>query len=474
MAKNKNAASAAQEALKNQKAPETTKTDEKKTSNQPTNKVEVIQLKDLEQFASQSNGLDPNHTVDLLGMLNERFYRDKDASVKYNIAQDNVDKINEITAVGMVAVLANEVQTSKSQFAIAMRRTQLESIVEVAKSMKIDIDTTKLLPVPEDKTGDVVALPSTSIKPSKEAKKEMEEEKKIANKKVEIDPTKIENEQQLKDTLSSILVKGNGSDRFYDKVHAAIEFYRAYLSIQAQKSENKDEELTKIKNKSQAELFSDIANLLGKCTFTISSMAKFMYEATERSKSPVAAFCMFRDASLNKTTGMPQIEDQLCADIVKVLITWYVNNEILSSKEVIDGFKRDIEILKKDEKKNAKAIATGESKIKDVENHIEDLKKVIEYVNIPNREVIDNFKSDYVDNKAEGFKMARMIGSKIMKTYYNDAKPKDVKMENLIHNLHQYMGIITNMFLPPLEKMADFSESNITELEKIEKPEEKK
>ena len=61
-----------------------------------------------------------------------------------------------------------------------------------------------------------------------------------------------------------------------------------------------------------------------------------------------------------------------------------------------------------------------------------------------------------------------MMGSKILHTYYPDVKAKDVDQENLIHNLKQYVGVIFNMFLPAMQQLVDFSETNITDLVKTE------
>ena len=470
MGKNKNkAASAAEQAAAQQAAPEV-KTPK---AEQPAEKsrISVIQIGDLDKLAQTRalSGLDPNHTVDLLKMMHETYRLDPAAAQKLNISQDDVDKINRITAIGQVAVLTNEIMIAQTPFAVAMRVTQLEAIKEVAPMLGVTIDT-KALPAP--KSDGTIELPSEAVKISKEAEKAAKEEQAAAQKEVITDPTKIENEEQLKDSLLKILVKGNGSENFYDKVATAINFYESYLSIQAAKKENKEEELAALKQKSRVDFLTDIAHLLGKCPFSIGGMAKFMYENAERTKSPVAAFCMLRNASLNKTTGMPQIDDTLIADIVKVLIRWYADSEIITSNEVLAGFEKNMAALKKDEKKNAKAIEQGNQKIANVKKHLEQIETVVSYVNMPPREVIDAFSEDYVDSNREGYKMARMMGAKIIDTYYPGVKPKEIKQESLVHNLHQYMGIISNMFLPALEQMVDFSEANVSELEKAEPAEE--
>ena len=193
-----------------------------------------------------------------------------------------------------------------------------------------------------------------------------------------------------------------------------------------------------------------------------------MFEHTERTKNPVVAFCTLRNASLNEKTGMPQIDDSLVADIVKVMIRWYADSEIEVTNNVIAGFERDLETLKKDAKKNAKGIEDGKKKIETAKKHIDDVEAVVNYTNVPSREIVDNFVEDYTDSNREGYKFARMMGAKIMDTYYPDVKAKDVEQSGLVHNLQQYTGVIFNMFLPPMQALVDFSEANITELTKVE------
>ena len=442
MGKKTNAAkSAAEQAAAQQAAPKT-ETRGQETANQ--SQISVIQLGDLDKLAQTRalSGLDPNHTVDLLKMMHETYRLDPAAAQKLNISQDSVDKINRITAIGQVAILTNEIMIAQTPFAVAMRVTQLEAIKEVAPMLGVTIDT-KALPAP--KADGTIELPSEAVKISREAQRAVKEEQAAAAEKVELDPTKIEKEEDLKKSLLNILVKGNGSENLYDKIVTAINFYEAYLGIQAGKSEDPEAARVALKGKTRADFLLDISHLLGKCTFTIGGIAKFMYENTERTQSPVVAFCTLRDASLNKKTGMPQIDDQAVADIVKVLVRWYADTEIATTNESIASMEKDLEILKKDEKKNAKGIEAGKKVIENAKKHAADVEAVVTFVNMPSRDIIDNFPTNYTDNKAEGFKLARMIGSKIMKSYYGDTNVKAVKMDSLVHNLQQYMGVITNI-----------------------------
>ena len=429
--------------------------------------VEVVQVGDLlkKGEGAFNTGLSPDATVMALNGLKGMLHDNPKAAEYYNMPEDTVKKLNFFTLRGFATVLAIEVMHNKSEFAQSMLKGHPEAINAISEYTGVSIDIKAL---PEPKKDGTIEVPSSAVKITAEAKKGIKEEEEIANRKVETDPTKIENEQQLKDALLQILVKGNGSSNFYDKVVTAINFYESYLAIRASKLEDKEAALAAIKAKTRGELLTEISDLLGKCTFTVSSMAKYMYEQTERTKSPIVAFCLFRNASLNNTTGMPRTEDSLIADIVKVLIRWYANTEKEETLRVISGFEKDLEVLKKDAKKNAKAIEQGNQKIANAKNHLEAIENVVAYANVPSRELIDSFVSDYTDSSREGYKMARMIGAKIMESYYPGIKPKEVDQESLVHNLQQYMGVITNMFLPPMSSIVEYSEANITELAKVE------
>ena len=465
MGKNKNnaAKSAAEQAAAQQAAPEV-KTEQKpadESTKQQT--ISVIQLGDLQKFAemSKSGNMDHNHIMDMIRVQHETFRTDPKAAEHTGISQENIDKINQINALEQIALMASVTAFDQTPFAVTMRTAQLEAIQEVSKMLGIVIDQ-KALPAPDAK-GDV-QFPSTAIQVSKEAEEAIKEEQAVAQQPAQLDPTKIESEDELKKSLLQILVKGNGSTNLYDKINTAINFYESYLGVQAGKAEDPEAARAALKEKSRVELLSDISHLLGKCTFTISGIAKFMYENTQRTKSPVVAFCTLRDASINEKTGVPKIEDQLVADIVKVLIRWYADTKIAESNRQIADAEKGLEILKKDAEKNKKGIASGEQTIEKAKKYIKEVEQVVGYVNQPSREVADNFIEDYTDNKRENFKMARMIGSKIAKSYYSDVTIKDVEMDSLIHNLQQYVGIITNMFLPSMDQYSEYSEANISEL----------
>ena len=61
----------------------------------------------------------------------------------------------------------------------------------------------------------------------------------------------------------------------------------------------------------------------------------------------------------------------------------------------------------------------------------------------------------------------------IASSYYSDEEVKQAKLASLKKNVEQRAGIITNLFRSPLSQMINYSESNITELEKVESEPEK-
>lgn len=454
MGKNKNAAKSAAEAAASQQTA-------------PQQKVEVIQTGDLLNAAKNGGknaGLSPDGVVTALNGIKSMVHDNPNAAEYYGIGENGVKMFNTFVLQGFATVLAIECMERKSKFAVSMLAKHPEALNAISEYTGITIDT-NLLPAP--KKDGTVEVPSEAVKVTKEAQKAIKEEQEIAKKKVVLDPTKIETEEQLKETLCHILVKGTGSENFYEKVISAINFYESYCSVEASKKENKEELLAELKKKTKYDFLSEIASLLGKCTFTIGGMAKFMFDSTRDTKSPVVAFCTLRNASLNKKTGMPQIDDQLVADIVRVLIRWYADSEIIITKDYIAGAEKNIEVLNADAEKNKKAIEQGKKTIENAKNHILEIEKVVGYCNAPSRSVIDEFVANYSDNKSEGFKKARMIASKIMQTYYGEVDVKTVTQESVARNVQQYIGVISNMFLPPMDQMAEYSEANITELEKV-------
>lgn len=441
------------------KAPEVAPTVEPEVVEKNNTPQKPIQVLDLNEFMEKvgkvsQEGLDPNRRVDLLKMMHETWRIDPEAAKKYGVSQETVDNINRITAVGQVAALACEAAFGKNPFAITMNSSQLLALAEVGKDMGININT-KALPAP-DKNGNVTVT-TENINVSAEAKKQLAEEEKIKVAKPSIDPTKIENEDDLKKAILSIMIDRND---VFSKIIDSINFYRSYLGVQANKSDKKDEELKKLNSKTNVELLKEIRGILVECPFVLNGMGKAMQNYTAVNKSPIPAFCMFRNATKNKQTGVPALDDQEIAGYVRVLVEWANDLRIKVYENEIANHKKNIKELSTDKKANAKAIESCNSKIEAAKKNIEHLKETIEFVSMPTSDTADNLLTNYNEKD----RSAMSIFKHIVDSFYSDIDVSTLDPGTLKNNIQQYAGIITNMFRDPTTPLMAYNEANLIEV----------
>lgn len=422
-----------------------------------------IQVLDMNSFienvgkASQE-GLDPNRRVDLLRIMHETFRVDKDAATKYNMPEGVVNKINELTAAGMIHALASEITFGKNPFAITMNRTQLDTLNEVGTLMGVSFNL-KALPAP-DKDGNVT-VNSDQIKVSKDAKNQIEEEAAIKEEAPCTDPTKIETEEDLKKALLYIMTSRPGA---YQKIDEAVNFYQAYLKIQANKSENKDEELKNINELSRIQLIARMSTILDRCPYVLNGFGRHMATITSITKSPISAFCMFRNTTKNKKTGEPALSDEVVAEYVTAIITWAVNVNIAEVKNLIVKEEENIKVLSKDkksEKANAKAIEAAKAKIEKHNETLVHFNNILEYVTMPSGEVAENLLQLVIEKD----QTANRIFKSIAETYYTDVDATTVDAGVYKNNVKLYAGIITNLFRDPGTPLKGYSKADIVELE---------
>lgn len=399
---------------------------------------------------SAATGLDPNHQVDLLSMLNQRFFLDKEAPAHTGFNEEAIAKINEITACGLVAVMAEEIVNGNSNFAIRMKPTQLAAITDVCQSMGISINP-NLLPAPE---GDgTVKLPAAAIEVSEETKTQVKEEQAAAAKEVELDPTKIENEEQLYDAIRKIMIK---EPNLYGKIAEAIAFYRSYKELHDDKE--------KLIEMSDLDLFDEISKKVGKCPLVISGAGHFMYTTAGTTKSPVAAFCALRNACKNRKTGVYALDDSTVAEYTKIIIRWDVDCQTQKSNDLIETYKKDIALLSADKDANAAGIKELEDKIATQERNIAHFEEVLGYVMSPSCDFVENFKEKYLTRDTD----ARRTFKSVVDSYYDDIEIKEMKQNIVLANVCQYVGIITNLFREPGSAIEGYAMSNIQDLEPIE------
>ena len=303
----------------------------------------------------------------------------------------------------------------------------------------------------------------------KEVVEKKKEEIKAAEKAVTTtDPTKIEDEKQLHDALIALLTRA--ADAPDARIQHAINFYQSYLKIQAEKIENEEEkaaELKSINETSRIDLLKKITEIVGDSPYIFSGIGKIYCGATAQTGSPIAAFCLHRRSATSKS-GKVAHEDSFIADVVKTIMMWTCNSVINGANKTISEQNRSIE--KHKDNKSHKAAA--ETVIRAAEKKIEDNQAILNIINNPSFDIVDNLSDNYnaEDKESEGYKSARRLIRNIMDTFYKDVDIATVEEKSLLHNCAQHGGIILNMFRDPLAKNSNYSEANLSELTIVEKP----
>lgn len=434
-------------------------------TNPGTSVQNVVDFKSLmEGMSSESvRGLDPNHQVDLLHLAHDIYGKDPNAAERYKMKTETVEKINHVVAIGVAVAIAREVTFAKNEFACLMNKAEINTINEFCAEMGIHINT-NLLPAPNEEGN--IEVPSSAVQVSKETKEKIEEEEVASNKEVETDPTKIENEEQLIEAIKSILIN---RPSVYQKVSDAVNFYQAYLKVKASKAENKEEELKKVNGLSRTTLLKEMAKLVGACPLVLNGVGRYMYTTIAQSKSPIAAFCMFRNTTKNKKTGAYVLTDEEIADYVRALVEWTDTVKVAEAEERIKSLEKNLEALKKDEKKNATGIKDTQERIETAKNNIAHLNEVLSYVLSPKAETLEELIKGYDEKDTVAVRTFNAISD----SYYDEYNVKEMKQDGVRHNLKQYAGIITNLFRDPSARIDGYSESNLMQLEPIEAPAEK-
>lgn len=423
--------------------------------NKKEQKMNVIDAEGLrkELMNPSQSTLDANHRVDLLNGL-DRHFMQPNAAAKLGLSQETVDKVNAFTAHGWVAAAAFEMMYGQSEFATTLRVAQLPAFIEAAADMNIVIDQ-KALPAPSEEG--TVQIPSTAIKPSKEAKEQIKKEHDIMVKKPEVDPTKIDSEEALKEAILFIMADRQNT---IEKITDSIDFYRSYLLIQAEKSEKAEEAKKSINDKSNVALFEEISKLVHDCPLVITGIGSKMGMFTGTTKSPISAFCMLRNAAKNRKTGEYALSDQEVADLTRIIVVWTTNLKIEKYKKNIEDHEKNLAELNKNKKANAAGIEDVKAKIESCKNSIEHLEEIISCVTNPSSEVVDTL----LDKYAEKDRAAQSIFKQILEGYYLDVDAEKAEIADIKHNVQQRAGIIVNLFRDATTPLVQYNEANLTEM----------
>ena len=416
------------------------------------------------------SGLSPDATVMALNGLKGMIHDNPNAAAYYNLSEDTIHSINVFTLTGFATVLAIEVHENKSPFAQMMLKNQVEAVNAISEFTGVAIDT-KALPAP-NKDGQI-QIPSTAVKVNEETKKKIAAEEKLEG---VTNPAEVTSPEQLAASLTLLISRGN--EGIIVRMRRATDFYRGYLTIQANKAEDKKAALEEVKNKSYSDLLSEMAAVVGPCPVGLVGNAGLFRKNFVNVGTIIGPFCMYR-RNADKIDTKGALTNDFIADLVRIMITWSCKEEISKAEK---GIKENERIIKKNEEiikenKNANdvtiakaAINTHKGYIEKCNNTINEMNGIVISMNNPSIEDIDNLIDNYnkKDDTDADYKRAHLIVDQIINTYYKGTDLTKVDMNSLLYNVQQRAGIIINLFRGPLDKNEKYSEAYITEIKAAE------
>lgn len=421
------------------------------------------------------SSMDRNHQVDLLKIAHERFFLDEKAAEHTGFPQGTIDKLNHINALGIAVCVCNEVKYGTSDFAVVIRKSALPELTEALKEIGVSFDDKKLLPSKDD--AEAVEVTASAVTVSEETSKKLEEDAKAraATAGKVFDPTKIKDEEELKEALSGFLAM-NRDSKLMDSIMQCVNFYKSYRSIEAKRAiasaektlkNTKDKEykenaekalasakndMERIKNTNFHDMFRKIVEFTGRVGTLTYGIGAHLFNVTATSGSPVSAFCELRDHSTDKNTGVCKYTDDQIADVVKCLV-------IIGADEVRSKGETALEAENKLPEKER------------VKEHIDTANKNIAFADKATTAVLaapGSFVESLKQNFLDGNNFAKKTVIAIKRVYYRDVTPDmmaKVKPDSILDNATQYAGIISNLFRNPSDPLVGYAKENIIDLE---------
>ena len=415
---------------------------------------EVVETVKNNPSSTQHTTMDRNHQVDMLKIMHETFHpsHDPDAAAHTGMAQETVDKLNRLKALGIAVVFGQEVSFGNSDFAMILRKADLPELQEAMAEIGMKLDSTKLIESKENKKNGHIQVPSTAVEVSEETKDRIK-----------------------KDALKGLLAIGR-DEKLIESIYKAISFWLSYNKVVAnRKIKSAEETLSKTKDKqykesakksledaknevkrlngmSNSDVFQEIVKLTGSVGILCYGLANHIILQTASTGSPISAWCCLYSSSIDKKTGVCKYSYEELADIVKSLVKYYANELIAKSKKNIE----DENALP--EKDRVKAhIETANKNIKFAE-------KALDAITCAPSEFVDNLKQKYLEK--DNFAKKTVICLK--KAFYSNVSDEEmsrVKIDSLLDNCTQYAGVISNLFRDPGNQISGYSVSNADHLE---------
>lgn len=414
-----------------------------------------------QHFLDNYSGLSPDAAVTAMERIAKLAHDDPKACEHLDITPEHQKFLNELVLAGMTAMIVVDIQARKSAWAVTMSKTQLDIVKKVALEIGAPfvenyLPTTVATDATDGEEKVEVTMSPDTLNVSAETAKAAEEETTIAETAVEIDPTKFASEEDLKKALIYILTSEKG---VFLKFSRTAELLRSYKLIHAENDEQKKE----INDMSYGDLLNEVFAIAGRMPLILSGFAKYLYRETSAALNPTLAFLKLRDASKNKT-GVPSVSDEALVGIARSLVTYCAEDGIAAETKKIEDIKKDIKVLEKDKKNNAKGIEDLRGKIAVCEANIEHFKDVIDSTHNPQDNIASTFMADFDDTSSDNNKLARKTYSFVIQSYYAKAVEDGAKRDDLKKNVQQMIGIITNMFRNPSDQISAYSTAHLIDL----------
>lgn len=209
-----------------------------------------------------------------------------------------------------------------------------------------------------------------------------------------------------------------------------------------------------------------------KPTFVLAGFGKMLGTLAQDANSVVPAFCRFKNCVHNKKTGAYEYDDETIASLTRVVIAWYASAKAAELSASIEAKNKNLAVLKKDAKANAKAIESEEKKISVNKKNIEMYTNMLALVNEPSFDLANGFIGAYNNAEDPNHMYALKVYKDIIYTYgYENMNITELEHDSLLLNVQQHIGIILNLFNSDMGKMDDYSEKNLIAFESA--PEEK-
>ena len=369
--------------------------------------------------------------------------------------------------------------TSATGHILVANEKNYETLRALAIELGVKLPDFKALPAPTEEQlkaqGLERLLPSETkmvVVSEKNVSKEAIEKKKAEIRETEKaveNPADVKNDEQLKASLTAMLIKPIANDeanknRPDPRVQRTINFYNGYLTIKANNSENKEEALKKVKDKSRIQLLTEISEIIGPCPFALSGIAKFLRNRAYETGSPISSYCFYRRCAIEKGKD---VDDLYVADLVRTILVWSCKSNIAEFTKLLETQEKNV----KNEKGAAKTAT--EAAIRYNKTQIEEMKRIIDEVSEPTFDCVDSLIEDYnSDDKSEKYALAHRIVDDIMKTYYPEVDRAKVDEMSMLAAVQQRAGIIINMFRNPLNQNQAYCEANLSDI--VEKKVEEK